>query len=59
MLVHKQMYWIRMNLQMLQPLNVFVTFKCLCILIVLKSLVLILAVNLLWSASQDYFMCAS
>ena len=27
--VHKQMYWIRMNLRMLQPSNVFVTFECL------------------------------
>ena len=28
-LVHKRMYWIQMNLQMLQPSNVFVTFECL------------------------------
>ena len=28
-LVHKRMYWIRMNLRMLQPSNVFVTFECL------------------------------
>ena len=27
--VHKRMYWIRMNLRMLQPSNVFVTFECL------------------------------
>ena len=27
--VHKRMYEIQMNLQMLQPLNVFVTLECL------------------------------
>ena len=27
--VHKRMYWIQMNLRMLQPSNVFVTFECL------------------------------